>query len=153
MADRNRRRVSKTVCAELAEETGLAVEVCDAVDASGDLEVIPGRWVHIVAYRCRARGDSNLTVSPEHQAVRFFTPGELAEIRLPRVYRQVIELWSTRAGIDDPRDRERGQAGALRHTLSELCLVLELADTADELATSRFGSPSYVSRRSPTAAR
>jgi histidinol-phosphatase len=125
---------------EFVEETGLVVEVCDAVQASGDLEVVPGEWVQIVAYGCRARGQSDLIVSPEHQAVRFFALGELAEIRLPRVYREMIELWSVRAGIEAGGGGEHGMAGGLRRSLSELCLALELADSADELAVSRFGS-------------
>lgn len=126
---------------ELVEETGLAVEVCDAVDASGGLEVLPGRWVHIVAYGCRVRGDVALPASPEHQAVRFFGPRELAEISLPQVYRQAIEIWRGRAGIDGVGDSERGQAVTLRQALSELCLALELADIADELAMRRFRAP------------
>ena len=35
---------------ELLEETGLSVDVCAAIDASSALEVLPGRWVHIVTY-------------------------------------------------------------------------------------------------------
>jgi histidinol-phosphatase len=129
---------------EVAEETGLAVEICDAVDASGGLEVVPGRWVHIVAYGCKVHGLPALAASREHQAVRFVGPRELAEIRLPQVYRQAIEIWRGRAGIDGRGDRERGQAGALGQALSELCLALELAETADELATRRFGAAELV---------
>ncbi|MGO9822925.1 MAG: inositol monophosphatase family protein [Solirubrobacteraceae bacterium] len=125
---------------ELAEETGLAVEVCDAVDASGGLEVVARRWVLIVAYGCKVHAHLTLAASPEHQTVRFFGPRELAEIRLPRVYRQAIEIWRGQAGTDGLGDRERGQAGVLRQGLSELCLALELADTADELAMRRVAA-------------
>lgn len=92
---------------ELGEETGLSIEVCDAVGASDALEVTPGRWVHTVAYGCRVLNCSDLVTSREHQTVRFVAPAELAGIRLPQVYRQMIELWSARAGIHDPCDSWR----------------------------------------------
>ena len=129
---------------EVAEETGLVVEVCDVVDASGSLEVIAGRWVHIVTYGCTVLGRPALGASREHQAVRFVGPRELAEIRLPQVYRQAIESWRGRTGVAGPGGRAGGPAGALGQALSELCLALELADTADQLATSRFGAAGLV---------
>jgi histidinol-phosphatase len=121
---------------EIAEETGLSVEVCEPIDASCGLEAIPGRWVHIVAYGCRAHEPTRLVGSAEHQAIRFFRPEELDDLRLPDAYRQAIERG--RAWLEDGRAAAGAADGVLDRGLRELCLALELAGIADEFAMGRY---------------
>lgn len=118
---------------ELAEETGLSVEVCGAVDASCSFEVLPERWVHVVAYGCRLQGSQEPTTSDEHRAARFFPMAALGDLPLPNPYRRAVAAWS-----------ETGGSEALTRALSELSLALELADLADELAMARFRSNELV---------
>jgi histidinol-phosphatase len=123
---------------ELLEETGLSVDVCAAIDASSALEVLPGRWVHIVTYECRARDTSGLACSDEHHAVRFVGLNELAGLHLPDVYRTAIESWIDRMDADESRGPSQAETDAAGPCLAELCLAMELADIADGLALQFF---------------
>jgi len=58
---------------------------------------------------------------------------QLGELRLPRAYRQAIH-----ASIAP--ESKRASGAGLAGKLSELCLALELADMADDLAMARFGA-------------
>jgi histidinol-phosphatase len=129
---------------ELAEETGLSVVVHNAVDASGALEVEPGRWVHIVAYSCRTQTGSRPAGSAEHQEVRFFGRDELADLRLPSVYRKAIELSHDEPGTEGEPSPVKPHNRALQDGLLDLRLALDLADEADQLALSRFRSPALT---------
>jgi 8-oxo-dGTP pyrophosphatase MutT (NUDIX family) len=74
---------------EVQEEAGLRVEVGGLV-LDAPLEVVPGTFVRIVAFRCRVVGEAVIAGSDEHRAVRFVPDAELATLRLPSVYRRAI---------------------------------------------------------------
>ncbi len=111
----------------------MEVEILDAIDASGTVEVEPGRWVHIVAYGCAAHDGSVPVCSDEHQTVRFVAVDRLGDLQLPGAYRQAIHASIT-------PENERASDAGLAGKLSELSVALELADIADDLAMARFGA-------------
>ncbi|MCX7361924.1 MAG: NUDIX hydrolase [Alphaproteobacteria bacterium] len=91
---------------EVREETGLAVEVEAPLDEHL-FEVLPGRFVRIVAYACRLTGGSDVTLSDEHLGTNWVPLDELgpaiAGHPLPAGY-----LGAIRQAIDQPsspRDR------------------------------------------------
>jgi 8-oxo-dGTP diphosphatase len=92
---------------EVREESGLEVEVGAALE--GHLfEVLPQRFVRIEVFACRLVGASKVTISHEHQDVRWVPLTKLGETvaghRLPAGY-----LGAIRQVIDQPRspsDRE-----------------------------------------------
>lgn len=63
---------------EVREEAGLTVEVGAAL---GDyqFEVLPGRFVRILAFICRLSGSSDVVVSHEHVETRWLPLAELGE--------------------------------------------------------------------------
>lgn len=80
----------ETVAREVAEECGLAVRPTRPVHAEV-FEVVPGRSVLVVAYRCEPVGPPSAPrASPEHATVRFVPLRELAGRPLPDVYRRAI---------------------------------------------------------------
>lgn len=75
---------------EVLEETGLGVEVGAAL-GEHLFEVLPGRFVRIVAYACRVIGDARLVLSAEHLEARWQPVGQLGDgmidgHRLPEGY-------------------------------------------------------------------
>jgi 8-oxo-dGTP pyrophosphatase MutT (NUDIX family) len=90
-----------TLKREVREESGLEVEVGAALE--GHLyEVLPQRFVRIEAFACRLAGAGKVTISHEHQDVRWVPLAELGETiaghRLPKGY-----LGAIRQAIDQPR--------------------------------------------------
>lgn len=86
---------------EVREETGLEVEVGAALE--GHLfEVLPGRFVRIEVFACHLIGASDVTLSLEHEDVRWIAIGEVGETiaghSLPKGY-----LGAIRQVIDQPR--------------------------------------------------
>ena len=85
----------------MREETGLDVEVGAALDEHL-FEVLPQRFVRIVAFACTLIGASDVTVSDEHLETRWVPVAELGEMiaghRLPEGY-----LGAIRQAIDQPR--------------------------------------------------
>ena len=75
---------------EIAEETGLDVAV-GALIAAWRFEVVPGRWVRVIAYGCTPRDARAPRVSAEHDAVRFVPLAALDGLRLPAGYRAAID--------------------------------------------------------------
>jgi 8-oxo-dGTP diphosphatase len=63
---------------EVREETGLAVEVSALVDEHL-FEVLPQRFVRIVAYACTLRTEGAIALSHEHHEARWIALGELGE--------------------------------------------------------------------------
>jgi hypothetical protein len=61
-------------------------------------EVLPGRFVHIVAFACRLQGDGNVVLSREHLEARWQPLGELdactAGHELPAGYLAAIRTFS-----------------------------------------------------------
>ncbi|MEL6984405.1 MAG: NUDIX hydrolase [Actinomycetota bacterium] len=84
------------VAREVAEETGLAVEVTDLID-TWVYEPLPGREVLIVTYGC-VPFDSVPSVirSDEHLAVEFLAIDELDRLTIPEGYRASIRSWAKR---------------------------------------------------------
>ena len=96
-----------TLKREVREEAGLEVEVGALLD-DHLFEVLPGRFVKIVAYGCLLVGASAATPSHEHLETRWVPIDELGETiaghRLPAGY-----LGAIRQAISQPRrpsDRE-----------------------------------------------
>jgi 8-oxo-dGTP diphosphatase len=85
---------------EVREETGLKVAV-GALLGEHLFEVLPQRFVRIVAYGCVLVGPSAVTISDEHLETRWLPLGELGEViagrRLPAGY-----LGAIRQAIDQP---------------------------------------------------
>jgi 8-oxo-dGTP diphosphatase len=86
---------------EVREEAGLDVEVGGALD--GHLfEVLPGRFVRIEAFACALAGTTDVTLSHEHEDVRWVPLAELDETiaghPVPKGY-----LGAIRQAIDQPR--------------------------------------------------
>jgi 8-oxo-dGTP diphosphatase len=76
---------------ELREETGLAIEPGRLLGVR-PFEVLPGRWVEVIAYtfRCAAAASADVTVSDEHTSVGFVDVATLSPGALPAVYRKLI---------------------------------------------------------------
>jgi len=78
---------------EVREETGLAVEVGVRLDEHL-FEVLPQRFVRIVAYACTLVGAADIILSDEHLRTHWAPVPELAEAiawhRLPVVYLNAI---------------------------------------------------------------
>ena len=92
---------------EVREETGLSVEVGVLLDEHL-FEVLPQRFVRIVAFGCTLAGAADVTLSHEHQDVSWVSLADLGETiagrRLPTGY-----LGAIRQAMDQPlspSDRE-----------------------------------------------
>ena len=75
---------------EIAEETGLAATVSDLI-AAGPFEVLPGRWVNVIVYRCALVDDAQPVASHEHERIAFLDPSTLMPDELPEIYRRAID--------------------------------------------------------------
>jgi len=86
---------------EVREETGLSVEIGELVDEHL-FEVLPRRFVQIVAFSCTPVGGADVTLSDEHIDLRWVPVAALGEViagrRLPAGY-----LGAIRQLIDQPR--------------------------------------------------
>jgi 8-oxo-dGTP pyrophosphatase MutT (NUDIX family) len=86
---------------EVREEAGLAVEVGALLDEHL-FEVLPQRFVRIVAYACRPVGGRDVVLSHEHLDTRWIALADLGETidgrPLPAGY-----LGAIRQAIDQPR--------------------------------------------------
>jgi 8-oxo-dGTP diphosphatase len=86
---------------EVREETGLEVVVGAALDEHV-FEVLPGRFVRILAFACEVESASEVTLSHEHLQMRWLPLAELGEViadhRLPAGY-----LGAIRQAISQPR--------------------------------------------------
>jgi 8-oxo-dGTP pyrophosphatase MutT (NUDIX family) len=86
---------------EMREETGLDVEV-GALVGEHPFEVLPGRFVQIVAYACTLAGATVVTLSHEHLDMRWVPLAGLGETvagrRLPAGY-----LGAIRQAMSQPR--------------------------------------------------
>jgi 8-oxo-dGTP pyrophosphatase MutT (NUDIX family) len=84
------------VAREAREEANVEVTALDRLD-DWLYEVLPGRFVRILAYGCRVLDASKAASGDEHLELRFFAPGELDGLRLHDGYRRVIDRWLARA--------------------------------------------------------
>lgn len=77
---------------ELKEELNCEVVVGNLLLAEV-LEVIPEKFVLIIAYQCRLMAQATeFKISEEHEEVRLFSVSELAEIPIPKLYAKAIML-------------------------------------------------------------
>ena len=78
---------------EVREETGLRVDVGEALDAHL-FEVLPGKFVRIMPFACRVTGLDEVALSAEHLKANWLPIGKLADVidghRLPACYRAAI---------------------------------------------------------------
>ena len=75
---------------ELNEELGCAVAV-DKLLLAEVLEVVPGKLVLILAYRCLLPSPiAEFKLSEEHKEVRLFSVSELSRIPIPEVYVKAV---------------------------------------------------------------
>lgn len=74
---------------EVLEEAGIDVEVGRRL-LDEPFEVVPGRTVRIVAFRCAPVGRFRMTPSTEHRRVLLLPLRELAAAPLPGVYRRAV---------------------------------------------------------------
>jgi 8-oxo-dGTP pyrophosphatase MutT (NUDIX family) len=85
---------------EVLEETGLSVDVGASLDEHL-FEVLPERFVRIMAFGCTLAGGTEVTLSDEHLEMSWVSLAELGEIiagrRLPAGY-----LGAIRQAIDQP---------------------------------------------------
>ena len=84
------------VAREAREEANVAVDALDCLD-DWPYEVLPGRFVRILAYGCRVLDASQPALSAEHRELRFFAPEELDGLKLHDGYRRAIDRWLARA--------------------------------------------------------
>ena len=95
----------ETLRREMREETGLEVTVRERL-LRASFEVLPGRWVDVIAFGCEAGDDAAPQASDEHTAVEFRSLDGLGDA-LPGVYHEAVRLWRERlssppAGSADP---------------------------------------------------
>jgi 8-oxo-dGTP diphosphatase len=85
---------------EVREETGLSVEVGEALDEQL-FEVLPGRFVRVLPFACRLLRDGDVVLSHEHLETQWLPLDEVGESvaghKLPACYRGAI-----RQVIDQP---------------------------------------------------
>jgi 8-oxo-dGTP diphosphatase len=87
---------------EVREETGLDVEVVAALDEHR-FEVLPGRFVRIVAFGCTLLGGAEVALSHEHQAADWLPLAELGEgaiagRTLPAGYLAAVKAFAAMGG-------------------------------------------------------
>ena len=90
-------RLEDCLMREVREETGLEIAVRELV-AGYPFEVLPGRWVDIVAYGCEPAGDGSPATpvcSGEHAQVAFRSVQQLGG-ELPVGYREAVRTWQRR---------------------------------------------------------
>lgn len=87
---------------EMQEETALAVDVGVLLDEHL-FEVLPQRFVRILAYACTRIGAADVILSDEHLRMHWASGEELAEViagrRLPRGYLNAIKSALAQDGV------------------------------------------------------
>jgi 8-oxo-dGTP pyrophosphatase MutT (NUDIX family) len=86
----------QTLLREFREELAIDVEPLDMLD-SYVFEVIPSKFVTIVTYGCRLRGEFAPRVSEEHVEYGLHAIENLERIPLPSGYARSIRSWSEHA--------------------------------------------------------
>jgi len=81
---------------EFLEELSVHVVVGRQIDTHL-FEVVPGKYVHIVAYGCTLDGGFAPLLSDEHVEYCVWPLDRLSEINLPEGYRRSVEEWSVLA--------------------------------------------------------
>ncbi|QQS14346.1 MAG: NUDIX hydrolase [Rhodospirillales bacterium] len=81
---------------EAREEANIGVEVGPLL-REWTYEVLPGRFVWIVAFGCRALDVVDPRPGAEHRELRWVAPDALDGLRLHDGYRRAIEVWAARS--------------------------------------------------------
>lgn len=89
-------RLDHCVEREFREETGLAVQARNVIDAYA-FEVQEGAWVDVLVYGCSPQSPVAPIVSPEHQTVAWLDAAEIEADELPAGYGRAIKEWRARA--------------------------------------------------------
>jgi mutator protein MutT len=84
------------VAREITEETGLAVEVAEILDAWVYHIAVAKKDVFIVTYGCISTSTAAPVVSHEHSRVAEFAEHEIAGLRMPEGYKRSIAAWFDR---------------------------------------------------------
>ena len=80
------------VVREIEEELGLAVRIGPLLDA-WVYHIFEGVDVLILTYGSYPTPFSEITHSPEHNAVGLFSPEEVPSLRMPEGYKKSIQTW------------------------------------------------------------
>jgi 8-oxo-dGTP pyrophosphatase MutT (NUDIX family) len=86
----------QTLVREFREELSIDIDPHCVID-SYVFEVIPSKYVSIVTYGCRLRGEFKPALSEEHTAFGLHALADLGRIPLPAGYVRSIKSWSTHA--------------------------------------------------------
>jgi mutator protein MutT len=81
---------------EFREELAIEVEPVELLD-SYVFEVIPSKYLTIVTYGCRLKGEFAPRISEEHKELGLHAVEELKKLPLPPGYRKSIEAWACQA--------------------------------------------------------
>jgi 8-oxo-dGTP pyrophosphatase MutT (NUDIX family) len=84
---------------EFREELAIDVEPVKMLD-SYVFEVVPSKYVSIVTYGCRLKGEFAPRISEEHKEVGLHAVDELKKLPLPPGYRRSIETWACQAASE-----------------------------------------------------
>ncbi|MGI8716104.1 MAG: YunG family protein [Solirubrobacteraceae bacterium] len=102
-------RLDRCVEREVREETGLAVEARNVIDAYA-FEVQEGAWVDVLVYGCSTTSPSPPSISPEHETVAWRDAQRIAADQLPAGYARAIEQWHARLRPREPAQAPAGPA-------------------------------------------
>jgi 8-oxo-dGTP pyrophosphatase MutT (NUDIX family) len=80
------------VAREVREELGLSVRVGPILD-SWVYHICQGVDVLIVTYGCNPEPGGQVRHGPEHKAVGFFSPDEVAGLNMPEGYKRSVRSW------------------------------------------------------------
>ena len=86
----------QTLVREFREELSIDIDPQYVID-SYVFEVIPSKYVSIVTYGCRLRGEFKPALSEEHTAFGLHAVADLESIVLPTGYARSIKSWSQHA--------------------------------------------------------
>ena len=86
----------QTLVREFREELSIDIDPQCVID-SYVFEVIPSKYVSIVTYGCRLRGEFKPALSEEHSAFGLHAVADLESIVLPAGYARSIKSWSQHA--------------------------------------------------------
>jgi len=82
--------VEEALIREIREETGL-VSTIDSYASSGLFEVVPGKHVFVIAFKCTAEQGA-VQLSAEHRDAHWIGWKDLGNSKIPDFYRRIVRL-------------------------------------------------------------
>lgn len=82
--------VEEALIREMREETGL-ISTIDGYVSSGLFEVIPGKHVFVIAFKCTG-GQGVVQLSAEHRDAHWIEWKDLGNSKIPDFYRRIVRL-------------------------------------------------------------